>query len=148
MRANLQLNLPVCPPTCRAGCAVPLVPGHSRIFDVFDAEENLKPIGKARQPGWLGRCRSEVSSVFRAAHEAAHKAPKAAADVPCLKAPLLVQVRALQGEFGLAKLRLKVGRVAGGPLHRTEELQACCAGRACAKQATCQSQPGCSRPPC
>lgn len=41
---------------------VPLVPGHSRIFDVFDAEESLRPIGK---------------------------------------------VRALQGEFGLAKLRLK-----------------------------------------
>ncbi|KAI7839340.1 hypothetical protein COHA_006866 [Chlorella ohadii] len=41
---------------------VPLAPGHSRIFDVFDAEENLRPIGK---------------------------------------------VRALQGEFGLAKLRLK-----------------------------------------
>jgi folate-binding protein YgfZ len=41
---------------------VPLAPGVSRIFDVFDAEENLRPIGK---------------------------------------------VRALQGEFGLAKLRLK-----------------------------------------
>lgn len=40
---------------CVLSPAVPLAPGHSRIFDVFDAEESLRPIGKVRscwvQPG-------------------------------------------------------------------------------------------------
>lgn len=74
--------------------------GRSLVFDTFDAEESLTPVGKAR-----GR-----ASELLPGHMPLRRGCQETLLIGCLRhtlPPALLQVRALAGKVGLATLRVK-----------------------------------------